>query len=117
MALENIHVLSVLTEGYNLAMEHWKEMKRSVLRVEKEMNATLVQLIWSFIYQKLPKLNLNSKLKKAKERIQRERIERRENERNVKRSKSVKSVTTRNKRSKSTAQKLKGRKASKSVTA
>merc|ERR1712087_1054975 len=119
MAMSNVHVLSVLTEGYELAMAHRKAMRKSVLKIEKTMNATLVDLIWSFMYHKLPKLSLSSKLKKAKERLQRERIERRESARSskLKRSKSVR-TSKKGKRSKSSSRKLsKGRKASKSVTA
>ena len=92
VAKENIVVLNVLNDGYDNCKLLRKEFKKQVLKYNKDLNETIVGLIWSFMYCKLPKLGLNSKLKKAKEKIARERMERRESLRKANKRKSSKNL-------------------------
>ena len=113
VAMENIVVLNVLNDGYNNCRLLRKEFKKQILKYNKQMNETLVALIWSFMYHKLPKLGLNAKLKKAKEKIVKERMQRRETLKNANKRNSNKSLKRTN--SSSSKKKTKGKqKASKS---
>ena len=100
IANQHFIVLNVLHDAYLNCKNLRKEFKKQILKHNKQFNETLVELIWSFMYSKLPKLGLATKLKKAKEKIAKDRLERRESMRNSIKGKNVKSNASGKKRKK-----------------